>query len=312
MRIVFMGTPDFSVVTLKALIFSEYEVVAVFTQPDKFAGRGKVLKSPPVKQVASNYGISVFQPKSLRDKAEVERLADLNPDVIVVVAFGQILPQQVLDIPEYGCVNIHPSLLPKYRGASPVASAILAGEKVTGVSIMLLDSGMDTGPVLAQKKLLIDTSDTTESLEFKLAEVGARLLMEVLPKWFEHELQPERQNNRDAIYTKQISKKDGELNWKLPAIELERKIRAFYPWPGCYTRWNGKVLKVLEATVMPDVERSYPGTVVPLPSDYEIPLGVGTGDGVLGLRRVQLEGKKANYIVEFLRGHRGLVGDKLG
>ena len=271
-----------------------------------------MLKSPPVKKAALDSGIPVFQPESLRDQSEVERLVNLKPDVLVAVAFGQILPQQVLDIPEYGCLNIHPSLLPKYRGASPVASAILAGDEETGISIMLLDSGMDTGPVLAQKKVSIDISDTTESLEVKLAEIGSQFLMETLPKWFEHELQPERQNNRGVIYTKQISKKDGELDWQRPAEELGRKIRAFYPWPGCYTRWNGKTLKVLEAVVLPAVEQSNPGVVIPLLSNSEIPVGVGTGDGVLGLRRIQLEGKKENYAVEFLRGHKGFVGERLG
>lgn len=306
-----MGTPDFSLPALKILISSEYEVVAVYTQPDKLAGRGRMIKSSPVKQAALDNGILVFQPENFRDLSEVERLANLKPDVIIAVAFGQILPQQVLDIPKYGCLNIHPSLLPKYRGASPVASAILAGDKETGVSIMLLDSGMDTGPVLAPKKVSIDNSDTTESLELKLAKIGSQLLIETLPKWFEHELQPERQYTRDAIYTKQISKKDGELDWYLPAVELERRIRAFYPWPGCYTRWNGKMLKVLEAVVLPDVEQSDPGVVISLPSNSEVPVGVGTGDGVLGLRRVQLEGKKVNYAVEFLRGYKGFVGEKL-
>ncbi len=312
MRIVFMGTPDFSLPALKILISSEYEVVAVYTQPDKLAGRGRMIKSPPVKQAASDNGIPVFQPENFKDRSEVERLANLKPDAIVAVAFGQILPQQILDIPKYGCLNIHPSLLPQYRGASPVASAIMAGDVETGISIMLLDSGMDTGPVLAQKKVSINTLDTTESLEIRLAEIGAQLLIEVIPKWVEQELLPERQNSRDAIYTKQISKKDGELDWQLPAVELERKIRAFYPWPGCYTRWNGKMLKVLEAVILPDVEQSDPGVVVSALASFEMPVGVGTGDGVLGLHRVQLEGKKVNYAVEFLRGRKGFIGAKLG
>ncbi len=311
-RIVFMGTPEFSIPALERLIASEYEIVAVYTRPDKSAGRGRDPSMPPVKVMAQAHGIPLFQPETLKSSSEIEHLASLKPDVGIVIAFGQILPQEVLDIPGFGFLNIHPSLLPRYRGASPVASAILAGEAETGVTIMLLDAGMDTGPILARSRLSIDSEDTTESLEARLAEVGADLLIETLRRWFEQKLVPERQDNREATYTARISKNDGELNWQLPAEELVRRIRAFHPWPGCYTRWRGKTLKVLKAISLPSAERVEPGLVIEMPVESEIPVGIGTGEGILGLSLVQLEGKKSMPITDFLRGQKGFFGQKMG
>ena len=314
MRIVFMGTPDFSVPALKRLISSEHEIVAVYTQPDSLAGRGRTPMPPPVKRVAQDHGLTVFQPERLGDKAEIERLVSLNPNAIVVAAFGQMLPQAVLDIPHFGCLNVHPSLLPRYRGASPIASAILAGDEETGVTIMLMDAGMDTGPVLSQKRVPIDSDDTTESLGAKLAQVGADLLIETLPEWVEHRLVPQPQKEENATCTKPISKSDGEIDWNLPAVELGRRVRAFYPWPGCYTRRQGKFIKVkvLEAITLPSGAEVEPGMVVSLPSELETPVGVGTGEGILGLRRIQLEGKRAMSAEEFLRGQREFIGQRLG
>lgn len=312
MRIVFMGTPQFSIPTLERLNSSEYEVMAVYTQPDRPSGRGKTASSAPVKRIAEKHGLSVFQPMSLRDETEIERLAALSPDAIVVVAYGQILPQEILEIPRFGCLNIHPSLLPKYRGAAPVAAAILSGDEETGVSVMLMDSGMDTGPVLSQQKVLIEPRDTTESLEEKLANVGADLLMKTLPEWIEQKLVPERQDNSKVIYTEQISKKDGVMNWQLSAVELERRVRAFYPWPGCFTYWQGKVLKILDAVALPGANLVEPGVVVSLSQAPEIPVGIGTGDGVLGICRIQMEGKKANISSDFIRGQREFIGGKVG
>lgn len=312
MRIAFMGTPQFSVPTLERLNSSEYEVMAVYTQPDRPSGRGKTASSTPVKRIAEKHGLSVFQPTSLRDEAEIERLAALSPDAIVVVAYGKILPQEILEIPKFGCLNIHPSLLPKYRGAAPVAAAILSGDEETGVSVMLMDSGMDTGPVLSQQNILIEPHDTTESLEAKLANVGADLLMKTLPEWIEQKLVPERQDNSKVIYTEQISKKDGEMNWLFSAVELERRVRAFYPWPGCFTYWQGKVLKILDAVALPGANLVDPGVVVALSQDPEIPVGIGTGDGVLGICRIQIEGKKPNLSRDFLRGQRDFIGERVG
>ncbi len=307
-----MGTSEFSVPSLKRLIASESEVVAVYTQPDKRAGRGRVSVLSPVKLLAQSEGIPVFQPASLRDSGEIEHLRNLKADVVIVVAFGQILSQDVLDIPEYGCLNIHPSLLPKYRGPSPIVHAILAGDKKTGASIMLLNAGTDTGPVIAQNEVSVGPEDTAETLENKLAETGAELLLKTLPAWFERKLVPSHQDNDRATYTRQISKEDGLLDWQLTAPELERRVRAFSPWPGCYTRWQGKKLKVLDAVSLTCDEEMEPGRVVSLADKYEIPAGVSTAAGVLGLGRIQLEGKKAMLIKDFLRGQREFIGQKLG
>ena len=311
-----MGTPRFAIPTLRRLIASEHQIAGVFTRPDKPAGRGQQPAPPPVKLAAGENGLAVFQPETLRDKAEIERLAGLEPDAIVLVAYGQMLPQAALDIPKFGCLNIHPSLLPKYRGASPIASAILAGDEETGVTIMLMNAGMDTGPILSQKRVSVSLRDTTETLEAKLADVGADLLMETITAWFARRLSPQSQNEEAATYTRPISKGDGEIDWHLSAIELDRKVRAFYPWPGCYTRWQGKSLKILGAIALPlsasigdSVE---PGQVVMLASEPETPVGVVTSERILGLGRIQLEGKKAVSAAEFLRGQRGIIGQRLG
>lgn len=305
-----MGTPEFSVPTLKRLIHSQHQIVAVYTRMDKPAGRGRIATPPPVKKVAQEHGLVVFQPRRLRDKFEVAQLADLKPDAIVVAAFGQILPQEVLDIPEFGCLNIHPSLLPRYRGASPIPSAILAGDEETGVTIMLMDAGMDTGSILSQRMVSIRDEDTAQSLGNRLAQIGADLLMETLPQWFDGRLAPRPQKEEDATYTKPILKSDGEIDWNLQATELWRRVRAFYPWPGCFTLWQGKVLKILEAVALPSREEVEPGRVMALSS--EVPVGVGTREGILGLRRLQIEGKRPLSTAEFLRGQRAFIGQKLG
>ncbi len=307
-----MGTPDFSLPALRRLINSQYDVVAVYTQPDKPSGRGRLPGMPAAKVLAQEHGIAIFQPETLRNPLEIERLASLAPDAVIVVAFGQILPQELLDIPAFGCLNIHPSLLPRHRGSSPVASAILAGEAETGVTIMLLDAGMDTGPILSQLRVPIKSDDTTGSLEVKLAEIGADLLMKTLPQWFEHKPAPQRQLDSEASYTSRISRKDGELKWQLPAEVLELHVRAFYPWPGGYTRWQGKILKVVKAVSLPSMGQVEPGMVMELTGVADVPAGVGTGEGILGLVMVQLEGKKAMPMADFLRGQKGFIGQKLG
>ncbi len=311
MRIVFMGTPEFSVPILEQLIGSEHQVVAVYTQPDRPAGRGRTLTPSSVKTVALAHGLPVLQPASLKGTAEVAELDELKPDAIVVAAYGQLLPQPVLDIPAFGCLNVHPSLLPKYRGASPIAAAILNGDEETGVTIMLLDAGLDSGPVLAQRAIAIEPDDTTESLGGKLARLGAELLVQTLPRWFDRSLTPEPQDETSATYTKLVAKEEGEINWQLSAVELWRRVRAFYPWPGCYTRWRGKQLKLLEAVPVTGGEGLEPGRVLSLSLEQEAVVGVATGAGILGLRRVQLEGKKAMEAADFLRGHRDFIGDRL-
>ena len=312
MRIVFMGTPEFSVPPLEYLIKSEYQVVGVYTQPDKPTGRGRTLEQLPVKRVALQHGLELFQPVKLRNPDEVARLAALKPDLILVAAFGQILPQSVLDIPKFGCLNIHPSLLPEYRGATPIPAAILAGDKETGVTIMLMDAGMDTGPIISQIIVGIEPDDTTESLTTRLAQAGVRLLGEALPLWFEGSLKPQPQDGSKATYTKPVTKDDGTIDWQMSAVEISRRIRAFHPWPGCYTWWQGKLLKVLEAVALHKEGSLTPGKVVDLASGQPAVVGVETGDGILGLLHIQLEGKRALTASEFLLGQRAFVGSTLG
>ncbi|MBI4302786.1 MAG: methionyl-tRNA formyltransferase [Chloroflexi bacterium] len=302
-----MGTPEFAVPPLERLLLSRYQVVAVYTQPDSVAGRGRSLLFSPVKKLALEWKLPIMQPSNFKDPAAVSELASLKPDVIVVAAYGQILPQAVLDIPTHKCINIHPSLLPKFRGASPIASAILAGEEFTGVAIMLMDKGLDTGPVLARAQVPISPQDTTGSLSTKLSRIAACLLLEVLPRWVKGELTPRPQNEAEATYSRQFTKEDGEIDWHLPAVEIWRRVRAFQPWPGCYTRWQGKQLKIIEAVTLPAAEKLPAGQVIALDKG-EVAFGVGTGEGVLGVSRLQLEGKRAMSGAEFLRGQRQFVG----
>jgi len=304
-----MGTPEFSVPPLEHLVLNRYQVVAVYTQPDKPSGRGRSLVSPPLKRAAKTLKLPVVQPASLKEAEVVAQLAGFHPDVIVVAAFGQILPQSVLDIPAYGCINIHPSLLPKYRGASPVAAAILAGDEFTGVSIMLMDKGLDSGPILARAQLPISTQDTTGSLTAKLSQISARLLQEVLIHWTRGELTPQPQNEAEASYCSSISKEEGEIDWHLPAIDIWRRVRAFQPWPGCYTRWQGKQLKIIEAVPLAEETSLEVGRVVALtPAKEGAAFGIYTEGGILGVLRVQLEGKQAMSAAEFLRGQRQFIG----
>ncbi|MEE9520168.1 MAG: methionyl-tRNA formyltransferase [Dehalococcoidales bacterium] len=307
MRVIFMGSPEFAVPPLGHLILSQYHIVAVYTQPDKPAGRGRSLVPTPVKRAAITWKLPVMQPASLKGAEVVAQLADFHPDVIVVAAFGQILPQSVLDLPRYGCINIHPSLLPRFRGASPVASAILAGDEFTGVSLMLLDKGVDTGPILGRAQISISARDTTGSLTAKLSLLAARLLLEVLSCWAGGELTPQPQNEDEVVYSAPISKEEGEIDWHLPAADIWRRVRAFQPWPGCYTRWRGKQFKIIEAVPLPGEGTFEVGQVVAT-EGAKAGFGVGTGEGILGVSKVQLEGRRAMSAAEFLRGQREFIG----
>ena len=314
MRVVFMGTPEFGIPPLEHLVINRHEVVAVYTQPDKPAGRGRAVVSPPVKKAAESLGLRVVQPDSLKPGGVVAGLAGFHPDVIVVAAFGRLLPSAVLDIPRYGCLNIHPSLLPKYRGASPVAAAILAGDEFAGVSVMLMDRGLDTGPLLARAQIPVSASDTTGTLSTKLSLIGAQLLQEVLVYWSRGELTAQPQNEAEATYSSPIAKEEGEIDWHLSVKEIWRRVRAFQPWPGCFTRWHGKQLKIMEAVPLPGDRTVEASRVVALPPvlGKKAAFGVGTGDGVLGVLAVQAEGKRAMSADEFLRGQRQFIGGKLG
>ena len=304
-----MGTPEFAVSALSSLVESEHDIVAVYTQPDEPSGRGRKMEPPPVKKAALDFGLNVFQPVSLRANEEVERLKGLRPGVIIVAAYAQILSPTVLDLPPHGCLNIHPSLLPRHRGASPLAAAILAGDEVTGVSIMLMDKGMDTGPILACRQIPVMDWDTAGTLSVKLADLGAQVLMDTLPNWLEGKVEPQPQDSSKATYSRLIKKDDGWIDWSHSAVQLWRQTRAYHPWPGCYTTWQSRLLKIIECFPLPGSGEI--GKVISLDASQEPPVGVLTENGVLGLLKLQLEGKRVVTAEEFLRGHRGFIGSVL-
>ncbi len=312
-RILFMGTPEFAVPILAALHESSrdgtWEVAAVATQPDREAGRGKKLTVSPVKQYAEDAGIPVVQPRGFRKHPEAaEQLAAYAPDLFVVAAYGIILPPAVLEIPTYGSINVHASLLPAYRGASPINAAILDGQAKTGVSIMLMDEGMDTGPVLAQEFQTIRADDTTASLSARLAEQGALLLLRALPDWLSGELPPIAQNELagEPSVCRLIRKEDGRIDWQLPAATIERMTRAYTPWPSAYSAWRGQPIKILEARVRSG--QAEPGRVV----ETEEGLAVGTGGRLLELVRIQPAGKRAMDARSFANGAPDFLGARLG
>jgi len=306
-RVVFMGSPEFALPTL-AMLAENYTVVSVLTQPDKPAGRGKCLTPPPVKQWAQEHGLPVLQPRTLRDIAIQSQLANLKPEVIIVAAFGLLLPQPVLDLPPHGCINVHASLLPRYRGAAPIPAAILNGDRETGVTLMRMDIGLDSGPLIAQASLPIHSDDTTGTLTKRLADLGARLLAQTLPRWLAGEIIPQPQDETQASFAPKFTKEDGRLDWSQPAVELERRVRAFSPWPGAFTIWNGKLLKIISVQVIERQAQDMIGRVVPTAEG----IGVVTGDGILRLTQVQLEGKRAMSVQDFARGQPTFVGSVLG
>jgi len=309
-NLAFMGSPQFAVPTLEALS-REHTILAVFTQPDKPAGRGKVLTAVPVKHWAKAHGIAIHQPKSFRKELDaIESLRSLKPDVIIVAAYGLILPQAVLDIPQYGCLNIHASLLPKHRGAAPITSAILAGDDETGLTLMKMDAGLDTGPMLSIAREPIRPNDTTQSLSERLSVIGAQLTIETLPKYLRGEIVPQPQPTEGATYSPKIDKADAQIDWRKPAIEIDRMVRAYTPWPGTCTFWNGQILKVLrvEAGGGRRGARGEEGQVVRLEDGS---VGVISGSGVIVLKEIQLAGRKAMTIDDFVRGHSAFVGSSL-
>lgn len=309
MKIVFMGTPDFAVGALEALVEAGHEVVAVVTQPDKPKGRGKELQQTPVKACALKYNIEVFQPVKIKTPEAVEVLRGYGADLFVVAAFGQILSKEILDMPKYGCVNIHASLLPKYRGAAPIQWAILDGEKETGVTIMQMNEGLDTGDMLTKVIVPIENADTGESLFDKLAEAGAKLLVETIPQIEAGTLKPEPQDDSLSTYAKMIKKEMGLIDWKKEAIVLERLVRGMNSWPSAYTHFNGKTLKVWEAAVEGSENKAEPGTVVEVTKNS---IKVQTGQDLLVLKQIQLEGKKRMDVAAFLLGYKIEAGMVFG
>ncbi len=315
MRIVYMGTPDFAVNPLHALAKAGYEVVGVVTQPDKPKGRGKTMLPTPVKEEAMKHGFPVFQPLKVRDPEFLSILKELAPDIIVVAAFGQIIPKSILDMPKYGCINIHASLLPKYRGAAPIQQAVIDGEKESGVTIMRMATGLDTGDMISKIVVPLADDETGGSLFDKLAEAGGRLLIDTLPHIFDgtavYEKQPEES---PTPYAGMITKQMGMMDFSKSAMELERLVRGLNPWPSAFTYFNGKTLKVWESFVAGDDElldceakQTEPGTVVKTDKKG---IYVACGDGVLVLSAVQLEGKKRMDADAFLRGCRIEAGNR--
>ncbi|MYC33131.1 MAG: methionyl-tRNA formyltransferase [Chloroflexi bacterium] len=308
-RAVFMGTPGFVVPVLDALQnYPEVQVAAVYTPPDRRRGRGQAYEASPVKQRARELGIPAVQPRTFQDADVVTQLQSYHPDVIVVAAYGRLLPPEVLAIPRFGCLNLHPSLLPRHRGPAPVAGAILAGEHITGVSLMLLDEGMDTGPIIAQRERLIDASDDAGTLTEALFADGAALLVETLPGWIAGSVPAVKQNDELATYTAKLERADGLVDWALNAETLSRMQRAYVPWPGLYTSWQGKEIKLLDVAPVSGsgVE---PGLVADADSENVV---IGTGAGLLAVRRLQMEGRRATGAGEFLRGYPEFKGARLG
>ena len=311
MRVIFMGTPDFAVGTLQALLQSEHEVVAVVTQPDKPKGRGKAMQFTPVKEVAAEAGIPVLQPKKVREEAVVEELRSYHPDVIVVVAFGQLIPKSILEMPKYGCVNVHASLLPKYRGAAPIQWAVIDGEEKSGVTTMQMDEGLDTGDMLLTEEVTLDPEETGGSLFDKLSQVGAQLLLKTLDALENAAFTPQKQPAESTTaYAAMLNKKMGEIDWSQSAVQIERLVRGLNPWPSAYTHLAGKTLKIWKAAVRPSREqKKEPGSVILEDKKH---FGIQTGDGVLEILELQLEGKKRMTADAFLRGYQLENGTKLG
>ena len=297
-NVVFMGSPEFALPVLRALI-TQYLIIGVVTQPDKPAGRGQVMTPPPVKKLAIELNLPYIQPRRLREPEAKDQLKAWNPDLIVVAAFGQILRLEVLDLPRFGCINVHASLLPRWRGAAPIQAAIVNGDPFTGVTIMRMDPGVDTGPILSQHQIPIDPEDTTGTLSERLSVLGAELLLDTLPGYIRGELDPQPQDETLALRAPMLKKEDGELDFNQPAAVLERKVRAFNPWPGAFTYWQGELFKVHRAQVH-DYENAVPG------KSYRIDQwpAYGTAQGLLILDEVQPAGRKSMPGELFLRGAR--------
>jgi methionyl-tRNA formyltransferase len=300
-KIVFMGSPDFALPTLSALA-KVYQVVGVVTQPDRASGRGRELKAPPVKSLAVELNIPVIQPEKLKQPEALEQLRAWAPDLIVVAAFGQILRKDVLDLPHHGCLNVHASLLPRWRGAAPINAAILAGDAETGVTIMKMDVGLDTGPMLKMKSAKIAAEDTAGSLFQTLAQLGADLLMETLPDYLSGKLTPQPQPETGATYAPMLTKEDGHLDFTRSAVELERRVRAMNPWPGAWLMWNGQPLKVLHATCLGGGKNPVGGKII-----VEGKPAIQSAQGILILEELQPAGKKVMSGKSFITGARDWV-----
>lgn len=311
MKIVYMGTPDFSVGALEALVKAGHEITAVVTQPDKAKGRSGQVQCSPVKECAVRYGIPVFQPVRIKTPEAVEELKKYEADVYVVAAFGQILSRQILEMPRFGCVNIHASLLPKYRGAAPINQCIIDGEKETGITIMQMDAGVDTGDILAQKKVIIEDKETAATLFDKLAQAGAKLIVETLPLIEKGEITPVRQDESLASHVRMMDKSMGKIDWMQDAVCIERLVRGLNPWPSAYTFCQKKSVKIWSSDALEGDMGSVaqPGTIVSVTKDF---FDVACGKGILRIYELQLEGKKRMDTKSFLLGNQWKAGMILG
>ena len=312
-KLIFMGTPEFAVPSLERLIADGHEIAAVFTQPDKPAGRGKHLHSPPVKTLALEHGITIHQPARIKTNEEVRATFEaISPDACIVTAYGKILPEWLLAIPRLGCINVHASLLPKYRGAAPINWAIANGEQQTGVTIMKMDAGMDTGPMLAKGAITIADEETAPELSARLAQLGAELLSEMLPRIERGEIKPVPQENDAATYAPMLKREDGLINWQMPASAIANRVRAFQPWPGSYTSFRGSKLiiwrarNVSEATSPKDIDA---GTILSI-DDNAITIACASSTQ-MRVEEIQLEGKRRMSAREFVNGARLKVGDRI-
>lgn len=306
MRAVFMGTPEIAAEVLKCVLESRHEVIAAVTQTDKPKGRGHEMAFPPVKEVALAHEIPVLQPQKARDPEFLKELKELNPDIILVAAYGKLLPKAILELPKFGCVNVHASLLPKYRGASPIQWAVINGDKTSGVTIMHMAEGMDTGDIILTKEIELAEDETAGSLHDRLAEIGGPLLLEAMDMLETGRAPRIRQNDEEATYVKMLDKAMGNLNFRQPAALLERLVRGLNPWPSAYTKLNGKTMKIWRAKVHSEEQLSKeekfaePGTVVSIEKDG---FGVLTGEGILFITELQMEGRRKMTAEEFLRGY---------
>ena len=307
-RTVFMGTPDFALATFEGLIEAGCNLVGVYTQPDRPKGRGNKLAAPPVKELAVKHGLPVFQPPKLRAPEVVEQLRGLRPELIVVVAYGQILPQAVLEIPRYGCINVHASLLPKYRGAAPINQAIIDGETETGVTTMLMDAGLDTGDMLVKCRIAIDANETAGQLHDRLAMLGREAMAETLKRLCAGKLVAEKQDDSLSCYAPMLKKEDGLIDWRQSATRVHNLVRGLDPWPGAYTRLGTEVLKIAATRVDPQLSGP-PGTVLRAAADG---VRIACGDGALVIGELQLPGKKRLPAGDFLRGRELPTGTRVG
>jgi len=307
--LIFMGTPGFAVPSLRALLDAGAQILLVVTQPDRPKGRGRRVAAPPVKQLAQAKGLPVYQPEKVKSPEAIERITKLAPACIVVVAYGQLLSAEILGIPPLGTVNVHASLLPRYRGAAPIHWALIRGEAETGVTTMLLDTGMDTGYVFLQRKVAIQPEDTAGSLHDKLSEEGAKLLVESLAMLEKGTLEPQAQDDSQATYAPMLAKEDGSVDWQENARQICNRIRGLDPWPGGFTQWQGKRLKLFGCRALTTPSQAEPGTVIAAEEDG---VEVAAGEGSVLIRTLQLEGRRPLSAADFLRGHSLQVEDKLG